>query len=276
MTHERKKRLRWPLLGAAAAALIFTTAALAGSGVGGVFNLGETNSVNATSALGGSTAGSELKVTNGTGVGLYGQTGSAGAVGIEGANTAGGPGLQAWVTGNSVAPLKVNSTHVVPNLHAANSDALGGQAPGYYLPASVIRRIGPTSVSSCNPAPQTCNPSPLITLGQLTFSGLCTANPNPMGGQELTLYLTSSAAHSAVADTNTIPQNFRVADMGAGAAYQLADLTTGMLGVKLFVAVNGDALSADGHEIFFNLYMGQNARATTDNSCVFGGSFVVV
>jgi len=42
-----------------------------------------------------------------------------------------------------------------------------------------------------------------------------------------------------------------------------------------FISVNGEAVSADGHAVSFNLYMGQNARGTSDNSRVFGGSFVV-
>jgi hypothetical protein len=133
-------RLRWALLGAATAALIVSTAALGGSGVGGVFNLGQTNTVNGTSALTGTTAGSQLRVANAssasTGVGIVGQSASATGAGVQGINLAGGSALQATVSGNSVAPLKVNSTHLVPNLHAANSDALAGHAPGYFLPAS--------------------------------------------------------------------------------------------------------------------------------------------
>jgi trimeric autotransporter adhesin len=81
-------RLRWPLLGAGAAALILTTmTALAGSGVGSVFNLGQVNTVNGTSTLTGSTGGPQLKVVNtntashsivaqaggGSGIALYGQ-----------------------------------------------------------------------------------------------------------------------------------------------------------------------------------------------------------
>ena len=47
------------------AALVMTaTAAVAGTGIGGVFNLGKTNTVNATTVLTGSTAGAQLGVTN--------------------------------------------------------------------------------------------------------------------------------------------------------------------------------------------------------------------
>src|SRR5262245_20677171 len=47
-----------------ACALVATTTALAGSGVGGIFNLGVTNTVNAVSVLTGATSGSMLEVRN--------------------------------------------------------------------------------------------------------------------------------------------------------------------------------------------------------------------
>ena len=52
--------------GTGAAAVMVTTVALAGTGVGGVFNLGQTNTVNATSTLSGTTAAAQLAVTNGS------------------------------------------------------------------------------------------------------------------------------------------------------------------------------------------------------------------
>jgi hypothetical protein len=66
MSRSLSSRLRWPLLSAAAAALVLTTAtALAGSGVGGVFNLGQVNTVDAQTSLSGNPGGSpELKVTS--------------------------------------------------------------------------------------------------------------------------------------------------------------------------------------------------------------------
>ena len=52
-------------VGAAAAVVIAgSTAAVAGTGIGGVFNLGKSNSVNATTGLTGSTANPQLAVTN--------------------------------------------------------------------------------------------------------------------------------------------------------------------------------------------------------------------
>src|SRR5690242_969184 len=53
--------VRWPLLAAiAVGALLVSTTASAGSGVGSVFNLGKTNTVDAQSALTGNPAGSAL------------------------------------------------------------------------------------------------------------------------------------------------------------------------------------------------------------------------
>src|SRR5262249_10813567 len=176
-------RLRWLLLGASAAALILsTTPALAGSGVGGIFNLGQTNTVDATTFLNGnpgaqpflwltgsgtaatlranatsgngvtgisvsgngqfgqSTSGNGLLGQSTTGDGLFGiHTGSTGSesgvwgqtastdpnsAGVTGRNFAGGPGLQSIVTGNTVPPLKVNSSAKVTNLNADQLDGL--------------------------------------------------------------------------------------------------------------------------------------------------------
>ena len=60
------RKTRGALLGAAAAALVLTTTtALAGSGVGGVINLGQVNTVDAQTSLNGNPGGNPLlKVTS--------------------------------------------------------------------------------------------------------------------------------------------------------------------------------------------------------------------
>jgi Chaperone of endosialidase len=106
------------LLGAGAAALITTTVAVAGSGVGGVFNLGQTNTVNARSTLTGSTAGSQLMVSN---------------TSTDEAATA-----LNLVVSPGQSPFKVNSPVKVANLNADRLDGidstsfwkLGGNALG--------------------------------------------------------------------------------------------------------------------------------------------------
>jgi len=92
-------------LGAAVSAAILTaTAAVAGTGVGGVFNLGKTNQVNATTGLKGAVAGAQLSVSN-TNTG-------AGASGINVQVASGKP------------PIVTNSSSKVQNLNADQLDGL--------------------------------------------------------------------------------------------------------------------------------------------------------
>jgi hypothetical protein len=123
---SKLRRLRAPLFGAVAAALVLCTAtALAGSGVGGIFNLGQTNTVNGTSTLTGTSAGEQLKVTNGStlsgAAGIYAGSGSATGAAVQGVNLKGGPALQATVK-TTAPPLKVNSSTKVVNLNADQLD----------------------------------------------------------------------------------------------------------------------------------------------------------
>jgi len=148
--------------GIGAAVVIWVSAALAGSGVGGIFNLGKVNSVNGTSSLTGTTVGPQLLVSNGnsssqaitaqagsgTGVALYGlhsgatgagaavrgQTASAAGPGVLGVNIAGGPGLSSVVKAGK-PPLQVNSATVVPSLNADMLDGL--HANGLALAARI-------------------------------------------------------------------------------------------------------------------------------------------
>lgn len=132
--------------------------ALAGTGVGGIFNLGQENTVNAQTSLKGSVAGNaQLRVENGsngpgvfglssTGKGVYGkhtaatggepavqgESASAAAAGVLGKNTAGGPGLSALVNAGT-PPLAVNSQARVPNL---NADLVDGKNASAFLPSS--------------------------------------------------------------------------------------------------------------------------------------------
>jgi hypothetical protein len=108
---------------AAAAAVIAMTGAASGSGIGAVFNLGQTNKVNATSSLTGSTRHSMLSVTN------------------KGAGTA----LSLQVA-RGKPPFSVNSSARVANLNASLLDGLaasslvkgGGQSRsfGFLMPTA--------------------------------------------------------------------------------------------------------------------------------------------
>jgi hypothetical protein len=109
--------LRKSLTGVALAALLLTTTtALAGSGVGGVFNLGQTNSVTGTSTLTGDTAAPQLTVKN------------------TSTNTS------ATALNLSVAagrtPFKVNSPVKVANLNADQLD--GKDSTAFYAAGSKV------------------------------------------------------------------------------------------------------------------------------------------
>jgi hypothetical protein len=121
-----RRRTLYVLAGALAAAALVATPALAGSGVNGVFNLGVTNSVNATTTLTGSTAGPQLKVTNSNGAnqGITASSGGGAGVAIFGTHTTaggGGPGVQgtsASTVVNAAGVLgKITSTG--PNIGSA-------------------------------------------------------------------------------------------------------------------------------------------------------------
>ena len=81
------KPILYALAGACAGVLLTTTSALAGSGVGGVFNLGEVNTVNAQTTLSGNAgANPQLRVENAATV--------QNAFGVLGRITAGSPAAQ--------------------------------------------------------------------------------------------------------------------------------------------------------------------------------------
>jgi hypothetical protein len=88
--------------------LVTASAAFAGSGIGGVFNLGVSNSVNAITALTGSVAGPSMRITN--------NSANAGARALD---------LQV-ATGK--APMTVNSGTKVTNLNADKVDGKDSSA----------------------------------------------------------------------------------------------------------------------------------------------------
>lgn len=134
--------------------------ALAGSGIGGVFNLGVVNTVNALTTLTGSLNARLLQVTNtstGAGAGAIGAINKgAGASTIRAQNDGNGPALGLFVT-NNVPPIVTNSNGKVTNLNAdsldgldssnflpangtaSNSLRLGGQLPSQYMSSSLFR-----------------------------------------------------------------------------------------------------------------------------------------
>jgi hypothetical protein len=102
--------------GVGAFVVMGATAALAGTGIGGVFNLGQTNTVNGTSALTGSEAGAGLHVTN--------------------TSTATGATALSLTSATGKPPLTVSNKAVVPLL---DSSYVGGYK------ANGLNRVGMSS-----------------------------------------------------------------------------------------------------------------------------------
>ena len=83
-------RLKPTLLGAAAAALVLTTTtALAGSGVGGVFNLGQVNTVDAQTSLNGNPGANPLLKVTSTGTAAAVRGVATNGIGTNGVSTSG-------------------------------------------------------------------------------------------------------------------------------------------------------------------------------------------
>jgi hypothetical protein len=117
------------ILLAVVAALTLATAsvAVAGSGVGGVFNLGQTNTVNAITKLVGSVTGASLVVdNNSTGTGA-----TALDLQVEPGKT----------------PMKVNSTTKVANL---NSDQVDGKGANALLRVASFTGASPLATGTSN------------------------------------------------------------------------------------------------------------------------------
>jgi hypothetical protein len=215
------------LSAAVATILSLATVALAGSGVGGVFNLGQSNSVDATTSLQGtSSSGGQLQVTNqgsasalradskggkgvfgthastsGTDPGVEGDTSStdAAAAAIVGHNSGGGPALKLMVNGN-VPPMAVSSTGKVANLNADKVDGVDSsdlvQGGGKVLSQAFTLLAGAASktlltVPNVGKFTAKCSTVSGQTASQLTYKNTTSTNLDVMsqvnGQQPLTI-----------------------------------------------------------------------------------------
>ena len=131
------RRLRGPLAGAAAISLVFMTAtALGGSGVGGVFNLGQTNTVDAQSQLIGNVGGNpELRVenaaTSANSFGILGKLSSSSATsdsaGVRGENDSSGIGVAGESNDGFGGAFKSFSGNaLLATTHGLDKDAIVG------------------------------------------------------------------------------------------------------------------------------------------------------
>ena len=128
--------------GVVGGAVVLAGTAIAGSGIGGVFNLGQSNTVNAPSSLSGTTAGKQLVVAN------FGTASSSSALlgygrGASPAatfqNGGAGPALS-LLAGTGQPPFTTNSAYRVANLNADRLDGIDSRGfaqtyPG--LPSNV-------------------------------------------------------------------------------------------------------------------------------------------
>jgi hypothetical protein len=163
--------------------------ALAGTGVGGVFNLGVSNSVDAKSTLTGASPGAQLQVTNtnvnGGTFGLGVNSASAATTGVF-TNTGGGPAGGFFVNAG-VRPFTVNSTTQVRNLNSDLLDSLDSAAfqkrvTGNCPAGSAVRVVNVNGTVTCQSAGGSGGPS--VLAGVVTFvDPLDTSGFIGMGGE---------------------------------------------------------------------------------------------
>ena len=162
------------------------TAALAGTGVGAVFNLGKTNKVNATSTVTGSAAGSMLHLINsGTGAGAQGipvTNASASAAAIQAGNKGAGPGGSFSSQGPAASfkvppglpPFTVNSSTEVPGLNAAMLD--GHTSADFYASGSTVANSNALGGLDASFFQGACSPGTIVALKQVPASRAPRAN----------------------------------------------------------------------------------------------------
>jgi hypothetical protein len=232
---------RGVVLGAAVSAGVFIAGtAVAGTGVGAVFNLGRTNSVNASSTLKGATSGKTLQLTN---------TGSGGGLGVT--------------VGKGKAPISVNAgAGKATNL---NADKLDGINSTGFVAASTIRRFPLVTVAA------SASPGVYHTIGAagpFTFEVECFSTNME---QDVILYISSSEAHAAYTDTS---KDYYDTDMAASTRDQIG-VVSPPPGTEDLVSETGVAITPTGSTYSYSLVLGQNSAGSSGGACVSGGTVVV-
>lgn len=185
--------IRGVVVGSVTAVLtVSASAALAGTGVGGIFNLGQSNTVNAGSSLSGSTGGSELTVSNASTSGRGLSVNGAGGVAALLAHNSNGP-AGAFQTPASASPFLVNSTHKVTSLNAdlldgLDSSALQKRVSGTCASGSAISSVATDGNVTCQSTGANGNGYEVVTT-QVNPSGTllggeadCPTGKVPVGG----------------------------------------------------------------------------------------------
>lgn len=161
-----------------------TSTAVAGTGVGGVFNLGKTNTVNAPTTLAGATAGKQLQVTN-TSTG-----GAATGIGIT--------------VASGKPPLTVNSKAQVANL---NASLLGGTPAGGF-----VQGVGSVTQSGLVVVP--LNTSPVLAV--IPNVGLVVGNCHNASATNVSVVLETNAGIGPLMFASSTPGSGGVAPGTAG------------------------------------------------------------
>jgi hypothetical protein len=134
------------VLGAAVSILVLVAStAVAGTGIGGIFNLGQSNTVDATSALSGASVGPQLQVTNsGTGTGAQGIAAfnNSAAATLYGRNSGAGPGVSGRADKKNNGVEGVSAGSGASGVYGANTSANGYGVAGRSLGAGGIGVYG--------------------------------------------------------------------------------------------------------------------------------------
>ena len=182
--------------------------ALAGSGVGGVFNLGQTNSVDAKTTLAGASSGIQLQVTNTNAAGRNGLAVNSANIYPTGSFTnTGGGSAGAFAVNSGVAPFSVNSTAKVNNLNADRLDGLDSPAlqkrvTGTCAAGSAVRVVNANGGVTCQSAGGGGGPS--VLAGVVTFVDPFDASGFIGMGGEANLTLSAAAAGSPIPAAGTL------------------------------------------------------------------------
>lgn len=189
--------LKGTVVGAVSAAVILAaTAALAGSGVGGIFNIGVTNSVNRQSALVGKATGAMLRVrNNGSGpaasfqvaagkapfaVNSNVKVGNLNADMLDGVDSSGFYAAGSKVVDSVHADNATNAGHAGNADHAADAAKLGGIPASEYLQGHSVAYLASSGDWAAT----------ILELGDLTLQAQCRSN------DDLHLYATTTSDHA--------------------------------------------------------------------------------
>jgi hypothetical protein len=281
MLRSSIRRLRWALIASAVVSLAFlTTTALGGSGVGANFNLGQTNTVNGTSILTGTTPGAQLRVNNASTAGgafsvlgfLTPTSPGIGSAAVRGLNSGtGANGYGVWGSqaggGIGVYGTAINGAGVgVEGVHASS-----GTGSGVYGKSGALAGAGVLGENTAGgPGLQstvTSNAVPPLKVNSTAL--VANLNSSLLGGHASSYFLptTGTAANSSKLG-GLIPAKFWQLGGNAPGA-------TGILGTTdnnpLELRVNGArALRIEPDATSPNLIGGSAANGNTSGSGAYG------